>query len=198
MGPHLREAAISINSEEEGGAGGDVLQLIKHNNNLQLVPEVSWVDKTVLQLNDESVEEEEEEEEKEEEQLEQQLHEEDHTKTWRQLVETDHITGNPSSPSSKDQSGQEKKKTTSRWIDLRRIYKEKGINWIENLFRNENWKGAHGINDENVSILQEAFPHHHRDEEVEQKTVAAALESKKSSTDKNSSVELLKDFAAAY
>jgi hypothetical protein len=198
MGPHLREAATSINNEEEGEGGGDVLQLIKHNNNLQLVPEVSWVDKTVLQLNDELVEEGEEEE-KEEEQLEQQLHEEeDHRKTWQQLVETDHITGNPSSPSSKDQSGQEKKKTTSRWIDLRRIYKEKGINWIENLFRNENWKGAHGINDENVSILQEAFPHHRRDEEVEQKTVAVALESKKSSTDKSSSVELLKDFAGAY
>ncbi|CAK9221419.1 unnamed protein product [Sphagnum troendelagicum] len=190
MGPHLREAATSINNEEE--EGGDVPQLIKHNNNLQLVPEISWVDKTVLQLNDELVEEEEEE------QLEQQLHEEeDHKKTWQQLVETDHITGNPSSLSSKDQSGQEKK-TTSRWMDLRRIYKEKGITWIENLFRNENWKGAHGINDENVSILQEAFPHHHRDEEVEQKTVAAALESKKSSTDKSSSVELLKDFAAAY
>jgi hypothetical protein len=44
MGPHLREAAISINNEEEGG-GGDVLQLIKQNNNLQLVTEVSWVDK---------------------------------------------------------------------------------------------------------------------------------------------------------
>ncbi len=51
----------------------------------------------------------------------------------------------------------------SKWKELRRMYKDKGIAWLDNLFRNENWKGA-GLNDENVSILQEAFPQR---EEVE-------------------------------
>jgi hypothetical protein len=59
----------------------------------------------------------------------------------------------------------------SKWKDLRRMYKDKGIAWLDNLFRNENWKGA-GLNDENVSILQEAFPQR---EEVE----AVSLEKSK-------------------
>ncbi|CAM6034838.1 unnamed protein product [Sphagnum compactum] len=59
----------------------------------------------------------------------------------------------------------------SKWKELRRMYKDKGIAWLDNLFRNENWKGA-GLNDENVSILQEAFPQR---EEVE----AVSLEKSK-------------------
>jgi hypothetical protein len=59
----------------------------------------------------------------------------------------------------------------SKWKDLRRMYKDKGIAWLDNLFRNENWKGA-GLNDDNVSILQEAFPQR---EEVE----AVSLEKSK-------------------
>lgn len=37
-------------------------------------------------------------------------------------------------------------------------WKESGLMWVEQKLRNENWRGA-SLNDENVSILQEAFAH---------------------------------------
>jgi hypothetical protein len=49
----------------------------------------------------------------------------------------------------------------SKWRRLRRIYEEKGIDWIENLFRNDDWMGPAGLN---VSILQGGFPQRDEDE----------------------------------
>ncbi len=49
----------------------------------------------------------------------------------------------------------------SKWKRLRRIYEEKGIDWIENLFRNDDWMGPAGLN---VSILQGGFPQRDEDE----------------------------------
>lgn len=51
--------------------------------------------------------------------------------------------------SGKDQS------TWSNWV---KNYQQTGLAWVEHKLRNENWRGA-ALNDENVSILQEAFPH---------------------------------------
>ena len=41
------------------------------------------------------------------------------------------------------------------WMDWLSNVQEAGLSWIETKFRNENWKGS-ALNDDNVSILQEA------------------------------------------
>lgn len=46
----------------------------------------------------------------------------------------------------------------STWSDWVQSCKESGISWVEKKLQNENWKGG-SLNDDNVSILQEAFAH---------------------------------------
>lgn len=52
-------------------------------------------------------------------------------------------------------SSKDIRSTFSDWVSS---CKESGLTWVEQKLRNENWRGA-SLNDENVSILQEAFAH---------------------------------------
>ena len=49
-------------------------------------------------------------------------------------------------------------KDPSTWSNWVKNYQQTGLAWVEHKFKNDNWRGA-ALNDENVSILQEAFPH---------------------------------------
>ena len=50
------------------------------------------------------------------------------------------------------------KRVRSTWSDRIKSWKDSWISWVERKLQNENWKGG-SLNDDNVSILQEAFAH---------------------------------------
>lgn len=49
-----------------------------------------------------------------------------------------------------------KRRKADGWMDWVKEIEESGLAWVEKKLKNENWKGS-TLNDENVSILQEAF-----------------------------------------
>ena len=49
-----------------------------------------------------------------------------------------------------------KRRKADGWMDWVKEIEESGLAWMEKKLKNENWKGS-TLNDENVSILQEAF-----------------------------------------
>lgn len=74
-------------------------------------------------------------------------------------------TGHESILGTRTESGERdiKRKTPSKDFrstiaDWAKSCKDSGLTWVEEKLRNENWRGA-SLNDDNVSILQEAFAH---------------------------------------